>query len=149
MQRSMILISALAVLALVALGPVSVGSARAKDATSTPGAPPATLEEVLRAGLDRRLPGVALRVERGRAVVFDGAAGLASLEQQTPLVPTDRFGVGSVTKPFTAVLVLQLVDDGVLTLDDTVTKWLDDPVVGRVPHVDRITLRQLLNHTSG
>ena len=37
----------------------------------------------------------------------------------------------------------------VLTLDDTVTKWLDDPVVGRIPYVDQITLRQLLTHTSG
>jgi CubicO group peptidase (beta-lactamase class C family) len=41
------------------------------------------------------------------------------------------------------------IDDGVLTLDDTVTQWLDDPVVAKIPNVDRITLRQLLNHTSG
>jgi D-alanyl-D-alanine carboxypeptidase len=110
---------------------------------------PVTLDDVLQAGLARGLSGVALRVERGEEVVFDGAAGLASLEQQTPLAPTDRFGIGSVAKTFTAVLVLQLVDEGVLTLDDTVSQWLDDPVVGRIPHVDRITLRQLLTHTSG
>jgi D-alanyl-D-alanine carboxypeptidase len=117
--------------------------------SATPAALPATFEELLQTGLDRGLPGVALRVERGNEVVFDGAAGFASREQQTLVAPSDRFGVGSVTKTFTAVLVLQLVDDGVLTLDDTVTKWLDDPVVGRIPYVDRITLRQLLTHTSG
>ena len=110
---------------------------------------PTTLDAVLQAGLDRGLPGVALRVERGNEVVFDGAAGFASREQQTPVAPTDRFGVGSVTKTFTAILVLQLVDEEVLTLDDTVTQWLDDPVVARIPNVDRITLRQLLTHTSG
>ena len=118
-------------------------------ATPLPGALPATLDQVLHVGLDRGLPGVALRVERGDEVVFDGAAGLASREQQTPVVSTDRFGVGSITKTFTAVLVLQMVDEEVLTLDDTVTQWLDDPVVARIPYVDQITLRQLLTHTSG
>jgi D-alanyl-D-alanine carboxypeptidase len=118
-------------------------------ATPTSGAPPATLEEVLRAGLDRGLVGVALRVERGDEVVFERAVGLASREHQTPLTPADRLRIASVTKTFTAVLVLQLVDEGVLTLDDTVSRWLDDPVVARIPYVDRITLRQLLNHTSG
>jgi D-alanyl-D-alanine carboxypeptidase len=107
------------------------------------------LDAVLQSGLDRGLPGVALRVERGDEVIFDRAAGFASLETQTPLATTDRFGIGSVTKTFTAVLILQLVDEGVLTLDDTVRQWLDDPVVGRIPHVDQITLHQLLNHTSG
>ncbi|HEY7031504.1 MAG TPA: serine hydrolase domain-containing protein [Thermomicrobiales bacterium] len=121
----------------------------ARAATPPPQAPPATFDAVLQAGLDRNLPGIALRVERGDEVVFDGAAGLASREHQTPLTPADRFGVGSITKPFTAVLVLQLVDEEVLALDDTVSRWLDDPVVARIPYVDRITLRQLLNHTSG
>jgi D-alanyl-D-alanine carboxypeptidase len=128
-------------------GMATVPNSRA--ATPSPGAPPATLDAVLQAGLDRGIPGVALRVERGDEVIFDGAAGLASLEQQTPVAPTDRFGVGSITKTFTATLVLQLVDAGVLTLDDTVSQWLDNPVVARIPHVDEITLRQLLNHTSG
>src|SRR5687768_5553788 len=117
MRRSITLISALAGLALVALAPVSAGSAGASAATPTPDAPPATWEEVLQAGLEAGLPGVALRVERGDEVVFDGAAGLASLEQQTSLAPTDRLRIASSTKTFTAVLVLQLVDEGVLTLD--------------------------------
>src|SRR5215217_2766773 len=120
-----------------------------RAATPAPDAPPATFDEVLQAGLDRGMPGIALRVERGDDVVFDGAAGFASREQRTPVATTDRFGVGSVTKTFTAALVLQLVDEEVLTLDDTVTKWLHEPVVARIPYVDRITLRQLLTHTSG
>ena len=142
--------------ALVApiLGNPATSLARARVGAGTmfpivPEMPPATLDEVLQVGIERGLPGVALRVEHGGEVVFDGAAGLASVEQQTPLATTDRFGVGSITKPFTAALVLQLVDEEVLTLDDTVTQWLDDPVVARIPHVDHITLRQLLNHTSG
>jgi D-alanyl-D-alanine carboxypeptidase len=42
-----------------------------------------------------------------------------------------------------------MVDEGLLSLEDTVTRWLDEPAVARIPNVDRITLRQLLNHTSG
>ena len=149
MRRSVTLISAMVILALVALAHASSGAAGAGAGTPAPDAPPATLDGVLHAGLDSGLAGIALHVERGDEVVFDGAAGLASLEGQTPLAPTDRFRIASITKSFTAVLVLQLVDDGVLTLDDTVSQWLDDPAVGRIPHVDRITLRQLLNQTSG
>ena len=106
-------------------------------------------DDVLQAGIDRGLIGVALAVDQGGEVLFDGAAGLANGETQTPLSPTDRFRIYSITKTFTAVLVLQLVDEGVLSLDDTVTEWLDDPAVARIPNVEQITLRQLLTHTSG
>jgi D-alanyl-D-alanine carboxypeptidase len=82
-------------------------------------------------------------------VLFDGVAGLANGEAQTPLAPTDRFRIYSITKTFTAVLVLQLVEEGVLSLDDTIADWLDDPAVARIPNVEQITLRQLLTHTSG
>ncbi len=61
----------------------------------------------------------------------------------------DRFRIYSITKTFTAIVVLQLVDEGVLSLDDTVARWLDDPAVARIPNIDRVTLRQLLTHTSG
>jgi D-alanyl-D-alanine carboxypeptidase len=109
----------------------------------------ASLDDVLQDGLDRGLVGLALRVERDGEVLFDGAAGLASREADTPLTPSDQFRIYSVTKTFTAVLILQLVDDGVLSLDDPVTDWLDDPVVARIPNIDQVTLRQLLTHTSG
>jgi Tol biopolymer transport system component len=59
--------------------------------------------------------------------------------------PDQRFRIGSVTKTFTATLVLQLVDEGKLRLDDT----LDDHVRGAVPRGDEITVRQLLLHRSG
>ena len=109
----------------------------------------ASLDAVLQAGLDRGLTGVALAVDQDGEFLFDGAAGLANRETQTPLAPADRFRIYSITKTFTAVLVLQLVDEGVLSLDDTVADWLDDPAVARIPNVEQITLRQLLTHTSG
>jgi D-alanyl-D-alanine carboxypeptidase len=121
----------------------------AQTATPSPERPPATLSGVLRNGLDAGLVGIALRVERGRDVVFDDVAGFSSLENKTPVEPGDRFRIASITKTFTGTVVLQQVDNGILTLDDTVTQWLNDPVVARIPSVDEITIRQLLNHTSG
>ena len=55
----------------------------------------------------------------------------------------DIYRVGSVTKTFTAVVVLQLVQEGRLSLDDTIGGWVD------LPAAHRVTLRQLLNHSSG
>ena len=114
-------------------------------------ADPATagLDEALRATLGQGLPGVALSVERAGELIYSGVAGLASVEQEVPLTLNHRFRLGSVAKASTAIAVLQLDEEGVLSLDDTVTKWLDDPAAGRIPNVDRVTLRQLLNHTSG
>jgi D-alanyl-D-alanine carboxypeptidase len=73
------------------------------------------------------------------------AAGSADLTPRTPMLVTDRFRVASITKTFVAAVVLQLVGEGRLSLDDTVERR----VPGLVPGGDGITVRQLLNHTSG
>jgi D-alanyl-D-alanine carboxypeptidase len=136
-------------LVLVA-GPGLVRSVNAQPATpAEDGQFLVHVNGVLQQGLDRGLVGISVAVHReGRSPVAV-AVGLADRENETPLMPSDRFRAYSVMKTFTAVLTLQLVDDGVLALDDTVTKWLDDPVVARIPNVDRITIHQLLTHTSG
>src|SRR5919201_6085954 len=65
-------------------------------------------------------------------------SGYANLEKKTPMRATDRFRIGSVTKTFVAVVVLQLVGEGKLRLDDSVERWLP----GLVPRGERITVRQ-------
>ncbi len=82
---------------------------------------------------------------RGPKGVRAAAAGRADLRKHTALTPAMRFRVGSITKSFVAVVVLQLAAEGELQLDDTVEEWLP----GAVPNGTAITLRQLLNHTSG
>jgi D-alanyl-D-alanine carboxypeptidase len=124
--------------------------ASANAPTSTEdGAFLARLDDTLQQGIGAGLIGISIAIHRDGHPSTSVAVGLASQENETPLAPTDRLRAYSVMKTFTAVLTLQLVDDGVLTLDDTVSQWLDDPVVARIPNVDQITVRQLLTHTSG
>jgi len=89
------------------------------------------------------------------AVVFVGdegeeptvlAAGVSDLKTGKALEAADRFRIGSLAKAYVAAVVLQLVDEGKLTLDTPIKKWV--PGLG-VPNADRITLRQLLSHSSG
>jgi D-alanyl-D-alanine carboxypeptidase len=75
----------------------------------------------------------------------EAASGLAVLRGHVPLHARDRFRIGSITKTFVAVVVLQLVDEHRLRLGDTVERWLP----GLVPRGDRISVRELLGHTSG
>src|SRR3954471_832734 len=76
-------------------------------------------------------------------------AGLSNIAAGTPAAIGDRFRIGSATKTFTATVLLQLVGDGQLTLDDTVERWLPGVVDGNGNDGSRITVRQLLQHTSG
>jgi D-alanyl-D-alanine carboxypeptidase len=79
---------------------------------------------------------------------FAGASGSANLAEGTAMPPEGAFRIGSITKMFTATVIMQLVEDGVLTLDDPLTLWLPE-VAEQLPYGDQITLRHLLTHTSG
>ncbi len=79
---------------------------------------------------------------------FEGASGFANLMDDTPMPPEGAFRIGSITKMFTAAVIIQLAEDGVLTLDDPLALWLPE-VAEQLPYGDQITLRHLLTHTSG
>ncbi len=79
---------------------------------------------------------------------FAGASGFADLTHDLPMPPEGAFRIGSITKMFTATVIIQLAEDGVLTLDDPLALWLPD-VADQLPYGDQITLRHLLTHTSG
>lgn len=87
----------------------------------------------------------ALAQFRDRDRTWDGSSGVAELGSERPLVPDGWFRIGSVTKTFTAVLILQLAGEGRLGLDDSLDRWLP----GLVPGGGEITLLRLLDHTSG
>ncbi|HEX3564824.1 MAG TPA: serine hydrolase domain-containing protein [Acidimicrobiales bacterium] len=90
-----------------------------------------------------RAPGVLVAIHSPEGNWVSGQ-GLSNLSTSTPLQPWMQYKIGSQTKAFTATLILQLVGEGRLSLDDDIARW-----VPGVPNGQQITIRQLLNHTSG
>ena len=90
-------------------------------------------------------PGAAWLVAKDGAVIARGARGMADLEKQEQLTPEHVFRIGSITKQFTAVAILQLVEAGKLKLNDPITKYVD----GAPATWSKITVQHLLAHTSG
>lgn len=90
-----------------------------------------------------RFPGLAVGVWWPRGTFVQGL-GIADAASGTPMSPGDYFRIGSITKTFTATVILQLVQQGKLSLSDPLSKF--EP---QIPHSSQITIRELLNHTSG
>ncbi len=90
------------------------------------------------------IAGGAILVHQKGKTLLKKAYGQASLELEVPMPENAIFEIGSVTKQFTAVAILKLVEDGKLALEDDFTQYLDYDTKGR-----KITIDQLLNHTSG
>jgi len=91
------------------------------------------------------VPGCAVGVYRDDRMVYARGYGLADLEHAVPITPHTVFDLGSTSKQFTASAILLLAGDGKLSLDDDVRRWLPE-----LPAYTRpITIRNLLNHTSG
>src|SRR5437879_103779 len=91
-----------------------------------------------------RVPGLSIAVLRGRDTLVLGGWGFADLENRVPARAETVYRIGSITKQFTAALVMQLVHDGRLSLDDSLQQY----VPGLPTPRGRVTIRHLLTHTS-
>jgi CubicO group peptidase (beta-lactamase class C family) len=89
--------------------------------------------------------GSLLVAEKGK-IIYKNSFGMANMEWAIPNQPDTKFRIGSVTKQFTATLILQLVEEGKIKLDGKITDYLADY---RKDTGDKVTIHQLLNHTSG
>lgn len=94
---------------------------------------------------DGPVAGVSVAVVKGRDTILMKGYGLADIENEVPASATTVYRIGSITKQFTSAAIMRLVDEGKLSLDDTLGKML--PSVA--PAWQGVTLRRLLNHTSG
>ncbi|MFF0083678.1 serine hydrolase domain-containing protein [Streptomyces canus] len=104
--------------------------------------------KAVRAAVQDGVPGVTLTAKDGGST-WSTTAGVGNLKTHAPRSVDDRYRVGSITKTFVSTVLLQLEAEGRLSLDDTVEKWLPGVVHGNGHDGSRITVRQLLNHTSG
>src|SRR5437764_5438582 len=89
--------------------------------------------------------GSALVADNGK-VIYKKGVGLANMEWDIPNAPDTKFRLGSITKQFTATLILQLVEQGKIKLDGKITDYLPDY---RKDTGDKVTIQHLLTHTSG
>jgi len=93
----------------------------------------------------QQVPGLSLTVLRHGQIVRTQGYGLANLEHSIPVHPDTLFKVGAVSMQFTAAGIMLLVEDDKIGLDDSIRKYLPDAPKSWAP----ITIRQMLNHTSG
>jgi CubicO group peptidase (beta-lactamase class C family) len=93
----------------------------------------------------RYFNGSALVAENGKVILRKGY-GLANMEWQIPNGPDTKFRLGSITKQFTSMVIMQLVGEGKINLDETITTYLPDY---RKDTGSKVTVRHLLTHTSG
>nr|WP_295376060.1 serine hydrolase domain-containing protein [Pseudoxanthomonas sp.] len=127
-------------------GSASTATSPAKPAPIATTAAPAGLEDYLHEKMARRrIPGMQVAVVRDGRIVFSGSYGKANLQDDIAVTPDTVFSINSATKTFTGVAILQLAQAGKLSLDAPVSRYLD----GLPPAWQPITVRQLLNHTSG
>lgn len=134
---------------LLALVQMPLAAATRMRAVSQPGAPPAAIvaaaKQAAESAIAAGVPGVQVAVSRHGRVIYAGAFGVTDKANAIPTTTRSVMQIASVTKQFTAAAILRLAERGVLSLDDRVETY--------VPEFNNrgvtITLRHLLNHTSG
>jgi CubicO group peptidase (beta-lactamase class C family) len=91
------------------------------------------------------MPGCAVGVVKDGKLVYKRGFGMANLDYDVPNTPSTRFNLASVSKPFTAFSIALLAQQGKLSLDDDIRKYVPE-----IPkYDDTITIRHLIHHTSG
>jgi len=90
------------------------------------------------------VPSASIAIVKDGQIVYTKAYGDARLDPKTPATPQMRYSIGSISKQFTAFAILLLQEQGKLSLDDKVAKFIPD-----LTRANEVTIRQLLSHTSG
>ncbi|OYD92796.1 hypothetical protein CDG77_13635 [Nostoc sp. 'Peltigera membranacea cyanobiont' 213] len=98
--------------------------------------------------VEEKIPGAVMYISTPKGS-WVGASGVNSLSTKTRMKTTDGFSIASMSKTFMAVVVLKLVEQGKIRLDGAIATYLPRDITPHIVNSDKITVRQLLNHTSG
>jgi len=142
MRRSAVALSGVALFAIAGTG---VAASTGPADPVLPPLDPAALQGAIAGLPDAETTGALLRITGG-AGEWSGTSGVSDLGTGAPVSPESRFRIGSITKTFTAVVVLQLAAENRVDLDRTVEHYLPGLLPSGYPD---ITVRQLLDHTTG
>lgn len=149
MKNTFILLLLLSLLLPVNCRKADIGHAADCSYTPTPNHPKAAVyQAVLDEYVGRGLPGITALI-RDQHGVWVGSAGKADISENIDMKPCTVSKACSITKTFVSTLTLKLVEQGKLSLDDPVSKWVSADVIDHVKNARESTVRMLLNHTSG
>jgi CubicO group peptidase (beta-lactamase class C family) len=104
----------------------------------------AEIDTIFNRAYPAHAPGATVLIAKGDKIMYRKAFGMANLEQNVPMHPNHVFQLASITKQFTSVAILMLMEQGQLSLKDPLSKYIAD-----YPRGTEITVHHLLNHTSG
>ena len=96
-----------------------------------------------------KIPGVAVAVSENGNVIYEQGFGLSNLETNEKITPDTIFGIASITKSFTALAIMKLVENGQIQLNDSVNKYLPAFQLKDYDMIEDIQIHHLLSHTSG
>ncbi len=121
---------------VIAIAFISVGYSQTKQSK---------IDQLLNSKFNSKTTGATVLVTQKGKTIYRKAFGLSNLELNVKMKPENVFEIGSMTKQFTAVSILMLVEQGKISLQDGITKFIPDYPT----HGQKITVHHLLNHTSG
>jgi CubicO group peptidase (beta-lactamase class C family) len=124
---------------------VSIDCASATAAAAAMGDESGAVNKLFKEWDTPNSPGCAVAVMKDGRIVYEHGYGMADLDHNVPITTATVFNVGSIAKQFTGAAILMLAQDGKLSIDDPIRKYLPELPDFGVP----ITLRQMLAHTSG
>lgn len=127
---------------------LAAGTVVARDPVA-PQVTPQALEAALQHEVARGAPGLSAAVANRRGVVWTGVAGLADIRKDQPINEAHVFGVGSITKVFVVVTVLQLAEEGRLDLDTPIGELLGAEATAGIANAETATVAQLMDHSAG
>jgi D-alanyl-D-alanine carboxypeptidase len=103
------------------------------------------LQSTLQSGIDAGIPGLSAAISTSNGIIWQSTAGYAVIGSQEPINSSHVFGIGSITKVFVAVVILQLVDENLLRITDLVEDYLEDEVLRDIEHAGKAKIGGLLS----
>ncbi len=98
---------------------------------------------------ESHLPGVAIGLAKDGQVLYEKGFGFRDVENQLQVTSDTVFAIGSITKSFTCVALMQLQEKGKLSLHDPIKKYLPDFRLKNEKYADQMTIHHFMTHTSG
>ncbi|MGW2180874.1 serine hydrolase domain-containing protein [Streptomyces sp. NPDC001732] len=151
-RRWLLPVATAACLLMTGVGTATAAAPAAGSTTTGSSTTAQTPADILQAGAQQGIadgyPGVIGMVRQGDTTQYVHA-GVGNRATKVPADPKAKFRIGSNTKAFISTVLLQLEGEKRLSLDDTVARWLPGAVAANGYDGSKITIRQLLNHTSG